>query len=305
MIRFITTAGHRLLVTILAFLTILLSPIVRAQDARHNTSPMSVLSIDNSASTVLNIGNSLLLAPVTRTVQGDPYYQFRNARYSNEGLINERDEIELGRRLHAEISRRYQLTSTGQGRASRTGQRVAAASRRPNLTYRFYVVQSNEINAFSIPGGYVYVTTSLLNLANDEELASVLSHEVAHIVARHSLKTYQQSQFFGGIADLVGQVAGSIAGEQAGGLANVAARIAASPLLAAHNREEEREADFLGVRAMPAAGFDPDAMISMFEKLQRQSQSNRDILGSIFNNHPDTAERIENTRYEVNRMRRR
>ncbi len=271
-----------------------------AQNTRRNEPAMPVIPVTDAVSTALDIGVSLI-APVSRTVQGDPYYRFRNARYSNEGLISEQDEVELGRNLHREISRRYQLTNTGQARVNLIGGRVARASRRPNMTYRFYVMRSDEINAFSIPGGYVYATTALLNLANDEELASVLSHEVAHIVARHSLKTYQQAQFFGGLADLVGSIAG-IAGDQAGQLANMAARIAASPLLAAHNREEEREADFLGVRALPGANFDANAMITMFEKLQRQSRTNRDILGSIFSNHPDTAERISNTRYEVNRM---
>ena len=283
-------------------LALSLAPLTYAQSARRDQTATPVIPITDAVSTALDIGSSIL-APVSRTVQGDPYARFRNARYSNDGLISEQDEIELGRRLHQEISRRYQLTSTGQARVGRIGQAMARASRRPNITYRFYVVRSDEINAFSIPGGYVYATTGLLNLANDQELASVLSHEVAHIVARHSLKTYQQAQFFGGIADLVGSIAG-IAGEGAGQLANTAARIAASPLLAAHSREEEREADFLGVRAMPDAGYDANAMISMFEKLQRQSRSNRDILGSIFSNHPDTEERISNTRYEVNRMQR-
>ncbi len=293
---------HQLFILTFA-LTLSLVPFSHAQTSRRSEQSVPSIPDSNRISTALDIGASLL-APLSRSIQSDPYGRFRNARYSNEGLISEQDEIELGHRLHGEISRRYQLTSTGQRRVNLIGGRVARASRRANLTYRFYVVRSDEINAFSIPGGYVYATTGLLNFADDEELASVLSHEVAHIVARHSLKTYQQAQFFGGLADLVGSIAG-IAGDSAGQLANTAARIAASPLLAAHNREEEREADFLGVRAMPGANFDPEAMIAMFEKLQRQSQTNRDILGSIFNNHPDTSERISNTRYEVNQMQNR
>lgn len=292
---------HQLFVLAFA-VTLALAPASHAQRARRSEPARPTVPAADIVSTALDIGTSLL-APVSRAIQADPYARFRNARYSNDGLISERDEIELGRQLHQEISRRYQLTSAGQPRVNRIGQRVARASRRANITYRFYVVRTDEINAFSIPGGYVYATTGLLSLANDEELSSVLSHEVAHIVARHSLKTYQQAQFFGGVADLIGSIAG-IAGAEAGQLANSAARIAASPLLAAHNREEEREADFLGVRSMPDANFDANGMISMFEKLQRQSRTNRDILGSIFSNHPDTEERISNTRYEVNRMQR-
>ena len=141
-----------------------------------------------------------------------------------------------------------------------------------------------------------------MNLANDDELASVLAHEVGHVVARHSLKTIQQSQTLGGLANLFGSITG-VAGETAGQLGTAAASIVASGLLAVHNREEEREADFLGVHAMAKAGFNPEGMITMFQKLQRINRENSDLLGSLFNDHPDVDERISNTRYEINRMR--
>ncbi|MBA2341354.1 MAG: M48 family metalloprotease [Pyrinomonadaceae bacterium] len=257
-------------------------------------------SITSTLSSILSLGSNVL-TPAARTVQSDPYYQFRNQRYTNEGLISERDEIALGNQLHVEIAKKYRMTNEGQTRANAIGQRVARASQRANIPYRFHVVQSNDINAFSIPGGHIYITSGLMRLANDDELASVLSHEVGHVVARHSLKTLQASQFLNGIADLLGSIAG-IAGDDAGQLGTAAARIVASGVLATHNREEEREADFLGVRAMPRAGFKSDGMITMFQKLLRISETNHDLLGSLFNDHPDVEERILNTRYEVNRM---
>lgn len=257
-------------------------------------------SISSTLSSILSLGANVL-TPAARAVQSDPYYQFRNQRYTNEGLISERDEITLGNQLHLEMAKKYRMTNEGQARANSIGQRVARVSQRTNIPYRFHVVQSEEINAFSIPGGHIYVTTGLMKLANDEELASVLSHEVGHIVARHSLKTLQASQFLNGIADLLGSIAG-IAGDEAGQLGGTAARIVASGVLATHNREEEREADFLGVRAMPRAGFKAEGMITMFQKLRRISTTNQDLLGSLFNDHPDVEERILNTRYEVNRM---
>ena len=123
----------------------------------------------------------------------DPYADFRNTRYSNDGLLSERDETRLGEQLHREVLKRYRLADSDSfARAERIGSRAAKASLRPNLAYRFYVLQSREINGFSIPGGHVYVTTALMKLANDDELASALAHEVSHVVARHSLRMLKE-----------------------------------------------------------------------------------------------------------------
>ena len=234
----------------------------------------------------------------------DPYSDFRNAKYSNAGLLSERDEVKLGTQLHREVTKKFNLTDVGLDRVERIGQRCARVSLRPNLTYRFHVIQSREINGFSLPGGHVYVTTALLKLANDNELASVLAHEVGHLVARHSLKTLQKSKEYDDIANSLGALAG-VAGDWARDLSVSLAKIVDSGLLIFHSRDEEREADFLGVRAMPAAGFDAQGMITMFQKLQRIEEQNPDLLGSLFSDHPDAQERIDNTRCEIGRMRRR
>ncbi|HWT00592.1 MAG TPA: M48 family metallopeptidase [Pyrinomonadaceae bacterium] len=259
------------------------------------------LTLGSAVTTVLSAGESTL-TEVARLLQSDPYWQFRGASYSNSGLMNEQDEIKLGNRLHAEFGKKFDIVSEGQARAERIGQRVARTSLRPNLTYRFHVIRDKELNAFSGPGGHIYITTALMNLASDDEVASVLSHEVSHIVARHSLKTIQQSQNLRGLADIFGSVTG-IAGSTAQELGTAAATIVAGGLLAVHNREEEREADFLGVHAMAKAGYNPQAMLTMFEKIQSAGRKDESLLGAVFADHPGVSERIENTRYEINRMR--
>jgi beta-barrel assembly-enhancing protease len=186
----------------------------------------------------------------------------------------------------------------------RIGQRCARASLRPNMLYKFHVVQSREINGFSIPGGHIYITTALLKLANDDELASVLAHEVGHVVARHSLKTLKQSQEYNDIAKSLGELTG-VAGETARDLGVALGQMVGAGLLTIHTRDEEREADFLGVRALPRAGFDPQGMVTMFQKLLRIESSHSNPLGSLFSDHPDAQERIDSTRYEIARMRRR
>jgi len=234
----------------------------------------------------------------------DPYSDFRNARYSNSGLLNERDEIKLGMQLHREVTKKFSLTDTGLDRVERIGQRCAKASLRPSLLYKFHVIQSREINGFSLPGGHVYVTTALLKMANENELASVLAHEVGHVVARHSLKTLKQSQEYDEIAKQLGELTG-VAGDMARDLGVALGQIVGAGFLTVHSRDEEREADFLGVRTMPRAGFDPQGMITMFQKLQRIEEQDSSLVGTLFSDHPDAEERIGNTRYEIARMKRR
>ncbi|MDT5062996.1 MAG: hypothetical protein QOH63_3455 [Acidobacteriota bacterium] len=289
---------RKLLNTAFAFTLLVASFSIATAQRQEKTEP---LTIGSTIKTVLTLGSSAV-SEASRLLETDPYWQFRNTSYSNEGLISERDEARLGNQLNLEVSKKVTLVSEGQERANRIGQRVARASLRPNLVYHFHVMRDKEINAFSGPGGHIYVTTALMNLADDDELASVLSHEVGHVVARHSLKTIQQSQTLGSLANLFGSITG-IAGDSAQELGTAAAQIVAGGLLAVHNREEEREADFLGVRAMPKAGFNPQGMVTMFQKIQHVSEKDRDLLGAIFADHPDVDERIENTRYEINRMR--
>jgi len=243
-------------------------------------------------------------SPRPLTVQfDDPYADFRNARYSNDGLLNERDEVKLGTQLHREVTKRFRLTDVGLARVDRLGQRCAKASLRPNLVYKFHVVESREINGFSLPGGHVYITTALLRLANDNELASVLAHEIGHIVARHSLKTLRQKEQYNDIAKSIGDLTG-VAGDLGRDVGLALGQMVGEGLLTFHTRDEEREADFLGVRGMRRAAFDPQAMITMFQKLQRIEQQDSSLLGSLFSDHPDVQERIANTRYEIARMRR-
>lgn len=234
----------------------------------------------------------------------DPYSEFRNARYSNGGLLNESKELKLGTQLHRQVTKKYNLTDVGLDRVERLGQRCARASLRPGLLYKFHVVQSREINGFSIPGGHVYVTTGLLKIANDNELASVLAHEVGHIVARHSLKTLKKSQEYDDVAKSLGELTG-MAGELARDVGVSMARLVAQGFLTVHSRDEEREADFLGVRGMQRANFDPQGMVTMFQKLARIEAQDSSLIGTLFSDHPDAQERISNTQYEISRMRRR
>jgi predicted Zn-dependent protease len=238
-----------------------------------------------------------------KSTYDDPYADFRNARHSNDGLLSESEEIKLGAELHRELTKKFRLTDLGVVRVDRIGQRCARASLRPNLIYKFHVVDSREINGFSLPGGHVYVTTALLRLATDNELASVLAHEIGHIVARHSLKTLRQKQQYNDIAKSIGDLTG-VAGDLGRDLGVALGQMIGEGFLTFHTRDEEREADFLGVHGLARAGFDPQGMVTMFQKLERIELQDSSLLGSLFSDHPDAQERISNTRYEIARMRR-
>lgn len=282
-------------------LALLLASFSGAQAQQKQSAKSETPSNGSPVDTILDLGSSLFNS-ATSYVDSDPYSQFRDASYSNEGLLSERDEIKLGNQIHTEVAKKYKLVDDGQARVNRIGQRVARASLRPRLAYQFHIISDKELNAFATPGGHIYVTTALINLASDDELSSVLAHEVGHVVARHSLKTLEQTQMLGGIADLIGSVTG-IAGDAAQQLGATAAQIVASGLLSVHNREEEREADFLGVHAMAKAGFNTESMVTMFQKILNVGESNSSLLNEIFSDHPAVQERIDNTRYEINQMR--
>ena len=263
--------------------------------AAQSLAPFQTLSLASTTASHLR---------TTATPYDDPYSDFRSAHYSNAGLLNERDEIKLGTQLHREVTKKYNLTNVGLDRVDRIGQRCAKASLRPTMLYKFHVIQSREINGFSLPGGHIYITTALLKMTSDDELASVLAHEVGHVVARHSLKTLKKSQEYDDIAKSLGELTG-VAGDVGRDLGVALGQIIGAGLLTFHTRDEEREADFLGVRTMPKAGFDPQGMVTMFQRLQRIEESNSDLLGSLFSDHPDAEERIANTRFEIARMKRR
>ena len=173
------------------------------------------------------------------------------------------------------------------------GQFLAAASHAPRVGYTFTVLDSPIVNAFALPGGYVYVTRGLLALADSEaEVAGVLAHEIAHITARHGSK--RQSK--GTLAGLGLTILGAVTDNPA--LVNLG-RVGAHAVLSAYSRKEEHEADEIGVRYLSRAGFEPGAMSSFLSKLKRQSEFEASLHGrsprpglDFFATHPRTPERV-------------
>ena len=177
-------------------------------------------------------------------------------------------EVEMGRKIARRVEQELPPVADEalQERVRSIGQRLAAVCDRKELVYSFTVVQDQEVNAFSLPGGYVFLNEELIKkTANDDELAAVIAHEVAHVAARHAIKRYE-----GGLGMQLVTLATLISrqGEAAKGLS-----VAAQAAQLAYARHDELEADRLGVKYMKAAGFNPEGMLTFLEKLHAIDQS--------------------------------
>ncbi|MDH3229041.1 MAG: M48 family metalloprotease [Alphaproteobacteria bacterium] len=214
-------------------------------------------------------------------------------------LMSPQDERQRGAELHPEVVKEfggvYDDTRVTQYVAV-LGGRLAKATELPDQNYTFTVLDSPVVNAFALPGGYVYITRGLMALAGDEaELAGVLGHELGHVVARHAAQRYSRGLIVGGIAGLLGAVTGS---ETVG---DIAAGIGSLTFVQPFSREQELEADRLGVRYISRAGYDPGAMTSFLAKMRENSRLEARIAGrnpdeadarDIMSTHPRTADRV-------------
>jgi predicted Zn-dependent protease len=175
------------------------------------------------------------------------------------------------------------------------GQLIAAASDKPDQKYSYTVLDTAIVNAFALPNGSIFVTRGLIDLANSEaELASVLGHETGHVVAGHSASR----QTRGTIAEIGAGLLGALLGSpQIGNLAGVGAEL----YLQHYSREQELEADTLGLRYMGRAGYDQRAAVRFLKSLEAQSALESKILGTpqgdlaynMMSDHPRTVDRVE------------
>jgi predicted Zn-dependent protease len=178
------------------------------------------------------------------------------------------------------------------------GQKLVAVSDRNDIEYHFTVIESDQINAFAAPGGYVYFYTGLLKLMDNEaEMAAVMAHEISHVVARHGIKRLQTAMG----AQLAYQL---VFGKDNNSEAlNAAISVGLGLAFAGYSRDAEREADRYGIIYMQKAGYDPHAAESMFQKLMSAGEAGS---GSVFeklaSSHPESQERIDNAQVQIAEM---
>src|SRR5262245_27376210 len=208
-------------------------------------------------------------------------------------------EVAIGRQLSAEVDRSSKIINDPivTEYINRVAQNIVLHSD-SKVPFTIKVVDSQEVNAFALPGGFLYVNRGLLEAADNEaEVAGVIAHEISHVAARHGMEQASKGElfnylsipliFFGGI--------GGYAIRQGLGLA--------VPLtFLKFSRGAEKEADRLGAQYMWAAGYDPNALITFFEKLQAKDKKKPGTLSKLFSTHPMTGDRITEVRELVARF---
>jgi predicted Zn-dependent protease len=214
-------------------------------------------------------------------------------------MTSEKGEIEQGRKAHEQVIKFYGVYADQnlQDYINEVGQKLAHNSQRPELEWHFTIVDSQEINAFALPGGYIYITRGILAYLNNEaELAAVLGHEIGHVCARHQVRQQSQQTMTG----ILGAAAAIFTGNAA--VADLA-NIGGQALLKGYGRDMELEADHLGAQYIAKTGYDPQAMIGVIGVLKNQEvyeidrarQEGREprIYHGVFASHPSADERLQ------------
>ncbi|MCG8379335.1 MAG: M48 family metalloprotease [Proteobacteria bacterium] len=216
-------------------------------------------------------------------------------------LLSESDEISLGRKTHQEVLKQYAVYEDPalQKYVQDIGTKLAAKSHRNNLVYRFTVLDSKEVNAFALPGGYIYITRGLMAyLKSEAELAAVLGHEIGHVTARHSVRQYSANQLTN-----IGLVLGSIFVPGMNQASNQLAQLFGAALLRGYGREHELEADRLGAEYLARTNYNPQAMLDVISVLKDQEIFETElaraegrqprIYHGVFSTHPDNDKRLQ------------
>lgn len=210
-------------------------------------------------------------------------------------IISADEEVTLGQTMSLEVAKQYPIynNATVTAYVQSIGDRIVRTSDRKDIPYHFAVIDKNDANAFSLPGGYVYLYTELMKAADDEaEFAAVVAHEVAHVAARHSTERLTQEY---GYQFLLGLVLG----QDPNSTARLVADLAATGGFLKYGRDDEFEADLLGARYLQAAGYDPRAMIDFLEKIGELETSEPSKFEAWLMTHPSTSDRIARVNAQI------
>ncbi len=204
-------------------------------------------------------------------------------------IYSDADEVEMGRKAHAEVLRQYGKygDTSLQRHINDIGQSLAKVSHRPNIQYQYMVVDKPFINAFALPGGFVYITRGMLAHLNSEaELAGVLGHETGHITARHGVKRLQKAM----ASQLI--LTGVAVATESGGIVQ-GSSILLTAALQTYSRRDEHQADDLGGLYAFKAGYDPTKSMGFLKTLKKMDKETPSAVEVIFRTHPLTEDRIE------------
>jgi len=207
--------------------------------------------------------------------------------------ISTQQEAQLGAQAAADVNRQLPIVQDAQinNYINQLGNTIASRADPSGRSYRFYVVNAKEVNAFALPGGYVYVNRGLIDRTdNMSELAGVLGHEIGHVVERHGVTQVERAQN----ANLgLAVVYGVLLGRNPSTLEQVGIQGVGSAIFAGYSRDAEREADQDAVKFVVNAGINPQGIPSFFQKLLSEQQRQPSAVERWFSTHPLTQERLQ------------
>jgi len=216
-------------------------------------------------------------------------------------IIPAAQEVGIGAGMAQEVEATEKLLPDPlwQSYLNEVGQRIDKVCDRQDIEYHFKVIESDQLNAFAAPGGYIYFYTGLLReMGSESEMAAVMAHEISHVVARHGVKSLQAAM---GVA-LAYEIA--FGGDGAGQATETAIGIGMGLLFSGYSRSAEREADRFGIHYMLKAGYDPNGALAMFEVLASFGGGGEpNVFEGLASTHPATQERIANARSQIAEMR--
>jgi predicted Zn-dependent protease len=212
--------------------------------------------------------------------------------------ISQQQEVQLGAEQAQQVNAQLPIIQdpTINRYLNAVGDSLAKLTSRSDLEWHFAMVNTNEFNAFALPGGYIYVNRGVAERSDRlDQFASVIAHEIGHVVLRHSVKQMEQMQG-ANVGVTIACVLTSVCNS---GLGQTGIQVAGSAIFAKFSREDEAQADAAGVEEMVRAGINPNGMPEMFEKLLAERQAQPGALDAWFADHPLEEDRISATRAQI------
>ena len=214
--------------------------------------------------------------------------------------VSTQQEVQMGQEAAQQVNAQLPMVQDAQiqNYVNALGQRIARTTSRADLDWQFQVVNSDMVNAFALPGGFVYVNRGVLARAsNMSEVAGVLGHEIEHVVRRHSVKQMEQAQ---GANVGVGLLC-ALTGVCQSGVAQAAINVGGTAVFAKFSRNDEIQADEGGFNSLIRSGINPRGMLTLFQKLlAEEQQSGGGNASAWFSDHPGTTDRIADMQRMLN-----
>jgi beta-barrel assembly-enhancing protease len=244
----------------------------------------------------------VLLAAAMALVCASSLWAQRSKLKAPWNMYSPQTDIQVGKQNAQMLTKRLPLCNDPKVDQYLTNLGLKLVAKMPNrgvqYPWEFHCVNSKEINAFALPGGYVFVNRGAIEAAdNESQLAAVMGHELSHVILRHGTAQASKAQLMQGAAGIFGGIFG---GSASGALLSQGVALGAGGLLLRYSRSDETQADVLGTQALYDAGYDPRAMAQFFEKLQAETKGKNPP--QFLSDHPNPGNRVERVNEEIDKL---